>query len=280
MFAQTRSLLINRSFARAMSSRTFEHILVKNPVSDVSLIQLNRPKALNALCNALIDELNTAMEDAQNDPKVGAIVLTGSEKAFAAGADIKEMQQFNGFGQVYLSNFIENWSDQSRIARKPVIAAVNGFALGGGCELAMMADIIYAGAKAKFGQPEIKLGVIPGAGGTQRLARYIGKARATEIILTGRQFGAQEALNWGLAAKVFEPEQLVDEAVKTASEIAKYSPVAVQAAKEAINEGYEMGLAQGLKYERKLFHSLFGTHDQKEGMTAFVEKREAKWEGK
>lgn len=263
-----------------MSTRTFEHILVKNPVADVSLIQLNRPKALNALCNALIDEVNTAMQDAQNDPKIGAIVLTGSEKAFAAGADIKEMQKFNGFAEVYLSNFIENWSEQSTIARKPVIAAVNGFALGGGCELAMMADIIYAGTKAKFGQPEIKLGVIPGAGGTQRLARYIGKARATEIILTGRMFGAQEALDWGLAAKVFEPEQLVDEAVKTASEIAKFSPVAVQAAKEAINEGYEMGLTQGLKYERKLFHSLFGTHDQKEGMTAFVEKREPKWEDK
>ncbi|ANB12784.1 Ehd3p [Sugiyamaella lignohabitans] len=257
---------------------SYEHIVVSKPATGVRLVTLNRPKALNALFSPLIAELNHALFDADKDPEIGAIVITGSEKAFAAGADIKEMKD-KTVAEVYGKDFIENWNDQTRV-KKPIIAAVNGYALGGGCELALMADIIYAGEKAVFGQPEIKLGVIPGAGGTQRLARYIGKARASELILTGRNFSAQEALEWGMVAKVFKPEELVDQAVKTAAEIAQFSPLAVKAAKEAINEGYNLSLEQGLKYERRVFHTLFGTEDQKEGMAAFAEKRKASFTGK
>jgi enoyl-CoA hydratase len=268
-------------YANRMSYTTggsYEYLIVSKPSPGVRLVQLNRPKALNALCTPLIEELNHALTGADKDPEIGAVVITGSEKAFAAGADIKEMKD-QSFADVYGKDFIESWSDQTKI-KKPIIAAVNGYALGGGCELAMMADIIYAGEKAVFGQPEIKLGVIPGAGGTQRLVRYIGKSRAAELILTGRNFSAQEALQWGLVAKVFEPSKLVDEAVKTASEIAEFSPLAVKAAKECINEGYNMTLEQSVKYERRVFHSLFGTKDQKEGMAAFAEKRKANFEGK
>lgn len=258
------------------SAGSYEHIIVSKPASGVRLVTLNRPKALNALCTPLIDELNHALGSAEKDPEIGAIVITGSEKAFAAGADIKEMKD-KTFADVYANDFIASW--QQGGVRKPVIAAVNGFALGGGCELAMMGDIIYAGEKATFGQPEIKLGVIPGAGGTQRLPLLIGKARAAELILTGRNFSAAEALEWGLVSKVFPVDQLVNEAVKTASEIAAFSPLAVKAAKEAINEGYQLPLDQGLKYERRVFHSLFGSKDQKEGMAAFAEKRKANFTG-
>jgi enoyl-CoA hydratase len=257
---------------------SYEHIIVSSPTPGVRLVQLNRPKALNALFTPLITELNHALHAADNDQSIGAVVVTGSEKAFAAGADIREMKN-KSFSDVYGNNFIENWNQSMKI-KKPVIAAVNGYALGGGCELAMMADIIYAGEKAVFGQPEIKLGVIPGAGGTQRLPLLIGKSRAMELVLTGRNFSAQEALQWGLVNRVVEPSKLVEEAVETAAEIASLSPLAVKAAKEAVNEGYEMGLSNGLNYERKLFHSLFGTQDQKEGMTAFVEKRAPNFTGK
>ncbi|ODV88821.1 hypothetical protein CANCADRAFT_128769 [Tortispora caseinolytica NRRL Y-17796] len=256
--------------------RGYEFIKTSKSDKGALLIELNRPKALNALCTPLIIELNQALKEAETDSSIGATVITGSEKAFAAGADIKEMKDLS-FSDAYGKDFIENWSEQVYNVKKPIIAAVNGFALGGGCELAMMADVLYVGEKAKFGQPEIKLGVIPGAGGSQRLARAIGKAKAMEICLTGDMFSAQQAYDWGLAAKIFPPEQLVSEAVKTAEKIASYSKIAVKAVKEVINEGYNLGLDQGIKYERRVFHSLFGSHDQKEGMSAFAEKREPKW---
>ncbi|KAJ8097809.1 ClpP/crotonase-like domain-containing protein [Lipomyces tetrasporus] len=264
--------------ARYYSTTPYENILASNPAPGVTLLTLNRPKSLNALSTPLILDLNAAMKEADTDPAVGAIVITGSEKAFAAGADIKEMKH-KTFADVYEHSFIENWSEATRV-KKPVLAAVNGYALGGGCELAMMADIIFAGEKAVFGQPEIKLGIIPGAGGTQRLTRLIGKSRAMELILTGTTFAAQQALEWGLVSAVFPPEQLVDQAVKTASAIAGNGRLAVQAAKEAVNYGLQVGLDQGLLHERRLFHSLFATEDQKEGMTAFIEKRAAKFKGK
>lgn len=266
--------------ARAYYSTTggsYEHILVSKPSPNVRLVTLNRPKALNALSTPLIKELNHALRAADADNDIGSIVITGSEKAFAAGADIKEMKD-KTFAEAYGKDFIEDWSDQAFI-KKPIISAVNGYALGGGCELAMMGDIIYAGEKATFGQPEIKLGVIPGAGGSQRLPLLIGKTRAMELILTGRNFSASEAYEWGMVAKIFSPEKLVEEAVKTASEIADYSPLAVKAAKEAVNEGYQLPLDQGLKYERRVFHGLFGSKDQKEGMAAFAEKRKPNFTG-
>lgn len=256
---------------------SFKHILVSTPSPGVRLVTLNRPKALNALNSKLVSELNAALLQANTDSSVGAIVVTGSEKAFAAGADIKEMAN-KTFAEAFGKDFIESWSDQLRV-KKPIIAAVNGYALGGGCEVAMMADIIYAGEKATFGQPEIKLGVIPGAGGSQRLTHAIGKSRAMELILTGRNFSANEALEWGLVSKVLPPGELVDAAVKTAATIAGYSPLAVKAAKEAVNEAFELPLQTGLKYERKLFHGLFGSKDQKEGMAAFAEKRKPEFTG-
>ncbi|KAF5102218.1 hypothetical protein DV451_001939 [Geotrichum candidum] len=254
---------------------SFEHIIVSKPAPGVRLVQLNRPKALNALCTPLILELNSALEAADKDTEIGAIVITGSEKSFAAGADIKEMKD-KSFADAYGKDFIENWSNLTNI-KKPIIAAVNGYALGGGCELAMMADIIYAGEKAVFGQPEIKLGVIPGAGGSQRLTAAIGKSKAMEIILTGNNFTAAEAESWGLVSKVFKPEELVNAAVKTAGKIASYSQIAVKAGKEVVNESHNLGLEQGIKYERRIFHSLFGSNDQKEGMAAFAEKRAPKF---
>ncbi|CDO51242.1 hypothetical protein DV495_004366 [Geotrichum candidum] len=254
---------------------SFEHIIVSKPAPGVRLVQLNRPKALNALCTPLILELNSALEAADKDTEIGAIVITGSEKSFAAGADIKEMKD-KSFADAYGKDFIENWSNLTNI-KKPIIAAVNGYALGGGCELAMMADIIYAGEKAVFGQPEIKLGVIPGAGGSQRLTAAIGKSKAMEIILTGNNFTAAEAESWGLVSKVFKPEELVNAAVKTAGKIASYSQIAVKAGKEVVNESHNLGLEQGIKYERRIFHSLFGSSDQKEGMAAFAEKRAPKF---
>lgn len=235
----------------------FEHIIQTTPAPGVSLITLNRPKQLNALCSPLFAELNTALAALQEDDSIGAVVLTGSEKSFAAGADIKEMQP-KTFAEVTRQDFLVEWSQMTKF-RKPILAAVNGFALGGGCELAMTADIIYAGEGATFGQPEIKLGVIPGAGGSQRLIKAAGKSNAMEIILTGRNFTAQEALQWGLVSKICPPESLVEETVKTAARIASYGRLSVQAAKEAINMAEELSLADGLKYERRLFHGLFAT---------------------
>ncbi|EJD42548.1 ClpP/crotonase [Auricularia subglabra TFB-10046 SS5] len=259
--------------ARGLASTpAYENILVSKPSDAVTLITLNRPKALNALNSALFSEINAALERADADAAVGAIVLTGSEKAFAAGADIKEMKE-KEFADAYKSNFLVEWTRMSSI-RKPIVGAVSGYALGGGCELALMCDILLASPSATFGQPEIKLGVIPGAGGTQRLSRIIGKARTMELVLTGRNFSADEAERWGVVSRIVREGSVVDEAVKVASKIAGFGQVSVQAGKEAVNAAYETTLAQGLNYERRLFHSLFATLDQKEGKLAFAEKRQ------
>ncbi|PWW75511.1 ECH-domain-containing protein [Tuber magnatum] len=265
---------------RPMSSLTpksYEHILVSSPRSGVGQITLNRPK-VNALNTPLMSELNDALRAFDDSKATGAIVITGSERAFAAGADIKEMQNLT-FSEAYRKDFIKLWSDVTQIT-KPVIAAVNGHALGGGCELAMMADIIYCGPTATFGQPEIKLGVIPGAGGSQRLVKAIGKAKAMELILTGKTFSAEEAERWGLAARVFEtPEKCVEGALETAETISGYGALAVKAAKEVVNQSYEVGLSEGVKYERRVFHALFSTKDQKTGMAAFVNRTKPEWTG-
>jgi len=255
-----------------------EFVLSSKPAVGVRQLTLNRPKALNALNNALIAELNRALDDADKDESISAIVLSGSERAFAAGADIKEMKDHSA-ASMFGTNYIASWS-HIRTIRKPIIAAVQGYALGGGCELAMSADVLYAGESAKFGQPEIQLGVIPGAGGTQRLTRAIGKAKAMDLVLTGKMFSAAQAEQWGLVAQVFKDDEVVNEAVKTASKIASMPPLAVKAAKEAVNESYESSLTAGIAYERRLFHLLYGTADQKEGMSAFAEKRKPSFEGK
>ncbi len=239
----------------------------------VALITLNRPKALNALCDQLMGELGEALLAYDADPAIAAIVLTGSEKAFAAGADIKEMQG-RTFPQVFVQDFIAPWETVLRV-KKPVIAAVAGFALGGGCELAMMCDLILAADTAKFGQPEIKLGVIPGAGGSQRLTRAIGKSKAMEMVLTGRMMGAEEAERANLVARVVPAAELVAEALKLGGQIAGLSATAVAIAKDAVNAAFETTLHEGVKTERRLFLSLFATEDQKEGMAAFAEKRQA-----
>ncbi|UZJ54390.1 hypothetical protein CBS101457_003710 [Exobasidium rhododendri] len=262
-----------RSFATTtprFSTSTYENIIVSQPTPSVTLITLNRPKALNALNSALFSELNDATEKADEDESVGAIVLTGSEKAFAAGADIKEMKD-KEFASAYKSNFLGHWTKLTTI-RKPILAAVSGHALGGGCELAMMCDIILASSTATFGQPEINLGVIPGAGGTQRLTKALGKSLAMELILTGRPMSASEAAAHGLVSKVVEGD-VVAEAIKMAEKIAAKGSVSVQAAKEAINASFELSLSEGNRFERRLFQSLFATKDQKEGMSAFAEKR-------
>ncbi|MDE2166025.1 MAG: enoyl-CoA hydratase [Alphaproteobacteria bacterium] len=248
----------------------YENILVETRGA-VGLVMLNRPKALNALCDVLIRELGEALDAFEADDAVGAIVLTGSDKAFAAGADVKEMQG-RSFIDVYLGDFIKSW-ERVTLCRKPVIAAVAGYALGGGCELAMMCDTIICADSAKFGQPEITLGITPGAGGTQRLTRFVGKAKAMDMILTGRLMDAAEAERSGLVSRVVPAAQLVDETMKVAAQIASLSRPAVLMAKEMINRAYEMTLAEGVRFERRLFHSLFATEDQKEGMSAFVEKR-------
>jgi enoyl-CoA hydratase len=245
----------------------------------VTLVTLNRPQALNALNSEVLRELIDVFAAYDSDPGQRCLVLTGSgEKAFAAGADIKEMQP-QGFADMYSSDFFAGW-EKVTATRKPWIAAVNGFALGGGCEVAMMADFIIAADTAKFGQPEIKLGVTPGMGGSQRLTWAIGKAKAMEMCLTGRMMDAAEAERSGLVAKVVPAGQLLDEALKTAEAIAAMPPLAAVAVKEMINAAFEMPLAQGLRFERRLFHGLFGTEDQKEGMTAFVEKRPGNWKGR
>lgn len=235
------------------------------------MITLHRPKALNALCDALFEDLIHAVKAFEADDGVGCVVITGSGKAFAAGADISEMSK-QEFASVYKKNMFAQWAEIMQ-ASKPIIAAVNGFALGGGCELAMMCDIILAGSKAKFGQPEINLGVIPGAGGTQRLIRAVGKSKAMEMVLTGDMIGAQEAMEAGLVSKVIDSEHLLDEAVKMGFGIAEKGGVAVRMCKEAVNAAEEMTLSEGLRFERRMFHALFATKDQKEGMAAFLEKR-------
>ncbi len=239
----------------------------------VGLITLNRPKALNALNAELIGELNQALDGYEADGDVRAIVITGSERAFAAGADVNEMSE-KSFIDVVRDDFIAPWERVTR-CRKPVIAAVAGYALGGGCELAMMCDTIIAAETAKFGQPEITLGTIPGSGGTQRLTRAVGKAKAMEMILTGRMMDAEEAERAGLVSRVVAAEDVVDEAVKVAERIADMSMPAVAMAKEAVNRAFELGLAEGVRFERRLFQSTFATDDRKEGMSAFTEKRQA-----
>jgi enoyl-CoA hydratase len=255
----------------------YENIVVETK-GRVGIIRLNRPNALNALNAALMAEVTQAVGAFEADANIGCMLITGSEKAFAAGADIKEMAD-KTFIDAFGSDFAGNWDRVSR-ARKPVVAAVAGFALGGGCELAMQCDIVIAADTAKFGQPEIKLGVIPGIGGTQRLTRAIGKAKAMDLVLTGRMMDAVEAERSGLVARVVPAASLMDEAMKTAEAIAALSLPSVMAAKEAVNAAHESSLAEGLRLERRLFHSLFATDDQKEGMKAFVEKRKPAWKQK
>lgn len=261
---------------------SYEHILVERRFPDnndtvqgggVGLIQLNRPKSLNALCDELFDELIHACQVMNDhDDDIGCLVITGSkQKAFAAGADISEMKD-RDYSEAYKTNMFAQWSEITKLG-KPTIAAVNGYALGGGCELAMMCDIVLAGERAKFGQPEINIGIIPGAGGTQRLVRAVGKSRAMAMILTGEMMDATQAAQHGLVAGVYPPDELVDEAVRMGLVVASKGGLSVRMAKEAVNAADEMTLAEGLKFERRLFHSLFATKDQKEGMSAFLEKR-------
>ncbi len=249
---------------------TYETILVETHDA-VGLIRLNRPQALNALNAALVTELGQALSQFDKDEKIGAIVITGSEKAFAAGADIKEMAS-KSYMEAYLGDFLSSW-DRVANQRKPVIAAVAGFALGGGCELALMCDFIIAADTAKFGQPEIQLGVMPGAGGTQRLTRYIGKSKAMDMVLTARMMDAAEAERCGLVSRVVPADKLVEEALAAAKKIASFSQPIAMMAKESVNRAYETTLAEGIRFERRLFHAMFASEDQKEGMTAFVEKR-------
>ena len=255
----------------------YENIIVETR-GKVGLIRLNRPQALNALNRALMTDLTHALNAFEADANIGCIVITGSDKAFAAGADIKEMAE-KTFAEAYLGDFAANW-DRASTVRKPMIAAVAGFALGGGCELAMQCDILIAADNAKFGQPEIKLGVIPGIGGTQRFTRAVGKAKAMDIMLTGRMMDVNEAERAGLVARIVPLANLLDEAIKTAETIASMSLPSVLAAKEAVNVAFETSLAEGVRFERRVFHSLFATADQKEGMAAFIAKRPAKFENK
>ena len=249
----------------------YENILTETR-GRVAIVTLNRPRQLNALNDALMDELGHALRAFDDDDAIGAIIIAGGERAFAAGADVSAMAD-RSYIDVYKTQFItRNW-ESVRLIRKPVIAAVGGLALGGGCELAMMCDIVIAAETAKFGQPEIKLGIMPGAGGTQRLPRAIGKAKAMDLILTGRMMDAQEAERAGLVSRVVAPDKLLDEALATAGAICDYSMPAVMMAKEAVNRAFEGTLADGVLYERRLFYSLFATDDQKEGMHAFLEKR-------
>lgn len=256
----------------------FETIIVD--IQDhVALIKLNRPDALNALNGQLMDELCTAMEEADANDKVRCIVLTGSEKAFAAGADIREMSELS-YVDVAKANLFADTNDRICAIRKPIIAAVAGYALGGGCELAMMCDFIIAADTAKFGQPEINLGVIAGLGGSQRLTRFVGKSKAMDMNLTGRNMGAEEAERAGLVSRVVPAKKLIEEATAAAGKIAEKSQLAAIAVKEAVNRSYEVPLAEGMLFERRIFHSMFATEDQKEGMAAFLEKREAQFRDK
>src|SRR5215471_6434066 len=256
---------------------TYQNLIVETR-GKVGIIRLNRPQALNALNSALIAELSGAIDGFETDPLVACIIITGSDKAFAAGADIKEMAT-RSYMDAFFGDFTAAWDHAAR-ARKPVIAAVAGYALGGGCELAMQCDIIIAADNAKFGQPEIKLGVIPGIGGTQRFTRAVGKAKAMEIMLTGRMMDVNEAERAGLVARIVPLASLLEEALKTAETIAAMSLPAVMLAKEAVNRAFESTLSEGIRFERRVFHSLFATADQKEGMAAFIAKRPAKFENK
>ncbi|MDH3593404.1 MAG: enoyl-CoA hydratase [Rhodospirillales bacterium] len=256
----------------------YENILVETR-DGVGVITLDRPQALNALCAALIDELARALDAFEADDGIGCILLTGSDKAFAAGADIKEMQD-KTFMQVYLEDFITKGWERLAETRKPVIAAVAGYALGGGCEIAMMCDMIIAADTAMFGQPEITLGTIPGSGGTQRLTRSVGKAKAMDLCLTGRMMDAEEAERAGLVARVVPAAKLIDEAMKAAAKVASLSRPAVLIAKEAVNRAYETTLAEGIRFERRMFHASFAMEDRKEGMEAFVEKRKPTWKNR
>jgi enoyl-CoA hydratase len=255
---------------------TWETIEVRTEGGKVGVVTLNRPKQLNALNNQLMDELGQAVKAFDADEAIGCMVITGSEKAFAAGADIGAMATYS-FADVYKGDYItRNW-ETIRSVRKPVIAAVSGFALGGGCELAMMCDFIIAADNAKFGQPEIKLGIIPGAGGTQRLPRAVGKAKAMDMALTGRMMDATEAERAGLVSRIVPLDKLMDEALGAALAICEFSQVALMAAKESVNRSFESGLSDGVMFERRLFHAMFATEDQKEGMEAFVGKRKAQF---
>lgn len=254
---------------------SYENILTETQ-DNVGIITLNRPEALNALCADLIRELAEALDAFEMDTGIGCIVVTGSEKAFAAGADIKEMQGFN-YIDVYTRDFISDGWERLAECRKPTIAAVAGFALGGGCELAMMCDMIIAADTAKFGQPEIKLGTLPGAGGTQRLTRAVGKAKAMDLCLTGRMMDAEEANKAGLVARIVTAGKLLDEALDAARTIAGMSRPATMLTKESVNRAFETTLSEGIRFERRLFHSTFSMEDQKEGMSAFAEKRKANW---
>jgi enoyl-CoA hydratase len=256
---------------------TYQNIAVETR-GKVGVIRLNRPQALNALSSALVRELNEAMEIFEADDNIGCMMLSGSDKAFAAGADIKEMSE-KSFTDVFFGNFAATWTRAATV-RKPVVAAVAGFALGGGCEIAMQCDIVIAADNAKFGQPEIKLGVIPGIGGTQRLTRAVGKAKAMDLVLTGRMMDAAEAERSGLVARVVPLANLLDEAMKVAETIASMSLPSVLAGKEAVNRAFETSLAEGINFERRIFHSLFATADQKEGMAAFIAKRLPKFQNK
>lgn len=252
------------------------NIVIVETHGRVGLIRLNRPEVLNALNDALVEGIGRALDAFESDEAIGCIVLTGNEKAFAAGADIDFMKNF-GYMDAYKADFItKNW-ERIKTCRKPVIAAVAGYALGGGCEIAMMCDIIYAAENAKFGQPEIKLGTLPGAGGTQRLPRAVGKAKAMDLCLTGRLMDAREAEQSGLVARVFPTDRLLEETLTVAQVIASYSLPAVMMVKEAINRAFESSLAEGLLFERRVFHASFALEDQKEGMAAFLEKRQPRF---
>lgn len=254
----------------------YEHIITESR-GNVGLITINRPKVFNALSSDVMDEIGNAIDSFEGDAEIGAIVITGSEKVFAAGADISEMINFT-FADTYQSNFISrNW-ERVTLCRKPVIAAVAGYALGGGCELAMMCDFIIAGDNAQFGQPEILLGVIPGAGGTQRLTRAVGKSKAMDMCLTGRNMDVEEAERSGLVSRVVPADELVDRAVEIAQGIAEFSQLAASMVTETVDRAYETTLAEGVLFERRAFHSMFSTNDQKEGMAAFLEKRKANWQ--
>ena len=254
----------------------YEHIITESR-GNVGLITINRPKVFNALSSDVMDEIGNAIDSFEGDAEIGAIVITGSEKVFAAGADISEMINFT-FADTYQSNFISrNW-ERVTLCRKPVIAAVAGYALGGGCELAMMCDFIIAGDNAQFGQPEILLGVIPGAGGTQRLTRAVGKSKAMDMCLTGRNMDVEEAERSGLVSRVVPADQVVDQAVEIAQGIAEFSQLAASMVTESVDRAYETTLAEGVLFERRAFHSIFSTNDQKEGMAAFLEKRKANWQ--
>ena len=255
----------------------YENIIAETR-GNVALITLNRPSSLNALSPALVDEMERALDGYEANDDVACIVITGSDKAFAAGADIKAMVD-KTYIEAYREGFLDNW-DRVAQCRKPVIAAVAGYALGGGCELAMMCDFIIAADTARFGQPEIQLGVMPGAGGSQRLTRFVGKSKAMDMCLTGRTMDAKEAERSGLVSRVVPADDLIEETMKIAEKIAEFSPTAVLMTKESVNRAYETTLSEGVRFERRLFHSLFGTEDQREGMEAFIEKRSPNFQGR